>query len=64
MPSTLLLVISVFASCATLYLADDAYQAYFEGAPLRELIVKTVFAACAFVLSVAVWLLLYLDSHA
>ena len=58
------LVLSVFASCATLYLVDDAYQAYLERAPLRELILKAVLATCSFVLSVAVWLLLFLRPHA
>jgi hypothetical protein len=54
------LVLSVFASCATLYLVDDAYQAYLETAPLREFVLKAFCAAGALVLSVALWLALYL----
>ncbi len=64
MPPELILFTSIFSSCATLYLVDDAYQAYLETAPLRELILKAVLATCSFVLSVAVWLLLFLRPHA
>lgn len=54
------LVLSVFASCATLYLIDDAYESFLERAPLRELIFKALCAVSALVLSVALWLLVYL----
>lgn len=54
------LVLSVFASCATLYLIDDAYQYYLERAPLREFVFKALCATAALVLSVALWLALYL----
>ncbi len=54
------LVLSVFASCATLYLVDDAYQSYLERAPLREFVFKALCATSALVLSVALWLALYL----
>lgn len=60
----LTLVLSVFASCATLYLIDDAYQAYLERAPLRELVFKAFCAAGSLVLSVALWLVIYLSPHA
>lgn len=64
MLSILNLVLSVFASCATLYLIDDAYQAYLERAPLREFIFKAVCATCSLVLSVALWLVVFLSPHA
>jgi small basic protein len=54
------LVLSVLASCATLYLVDDAYQSYLERAPLREFVFKALCAASSLVLSVALWLALYL----
>jgi len=56
----LILAVSVFSSCATIYLIDDAYEAYLETAPLREFIFKALCAASALVLSVALWLLVYL----
>lgn len=64
MTSVLILILSVFASCATLYLIDDAYQSYLETAPLRELVFKAFCAAGALVLSVALWLVVYLAPHA
>lgn len=60
----LTLVLSVMVSCGTLYLIDDAYQTYLERAPLRELLFKATTATCGFVLSVALWLLVYLTPHA
>lgn len=56
----LTLVLSVVASCATLYLLDDAHESYLERAPLREFIFKALCAASALTLSVALWLLVYL----
>jgi hypothetical protein len=53
----LTLVLSVLA---TLYLVDDAYQSYLERAPLREFVFKALCATSALVLSVALWLALYL----
>jgi uncharacterized membrane-anchored protein len=64
MQPILTLFLSVAASCGTLYLIDDAYQAYLERAPLRDFIFKAVLAACSFVLAVALWLLVYLAPHA
>jgi uncharacterized membrane-anchored protein len=64
MQPILTLVLSVAASCGTLYLIDEAYQAYLERAPLRDLLFKTVLAAGAFMLAVALWLLVYLAPHA
>lgn len=60
----LTLILSVMVSCGTLYLIDDAYQAYLERAPLRDLLFKTTVATLGFVLSVALWLLVYLAPHA